>query len=547
VLLNLALVLALLLAVGWFAPGTGDRWFQKIERAGARLARRKSLAIFAVGLAAIVSRLALLPVLPVPIPAIHDEFSYLLAADTFAHGRLTNPPHPMWIFFDTFHVLQHPTYASKYLPAQGAVLALGQVLGHPWMGSLLSVAVMCMAMTWMLQGWFPARWALLGGVVVWLRIGLFNYYMDGYYAAAVPAIGAALVLGSLPRILHTGLRRDAALMGLGAAILGSSRPVEGMFFCAPVAVALCVVPLRKRKFRMGVTPRHLILPLLLAPAAALLFLGYYNWRVTGQILLFPYALYHREYFHYPVFVWQRTSPPPLHYSNPQFVVFFNVFQRSQYKLSMLDWVRRSWGTCVAWWYVYAGPALSIPLVTLPCLLGNRRARFLFWHFLLCAAGLLSVVWFQPHYAAPLAATWFTLLVFAMRYLRRLEFRSRPLGIFWTRIVMLSAVLWVVVLAGRAATHPTVGWNTYREEIVRQLNNLPGKHLVLVYYSTGHNVHQEWVYNAADIDAAKIVWAREIPGRDLTLLLEYFKDRRVWVVQADAVPPRIEPYWKQDQP
>jgi hypothetical protein len=126
-----------------------------------------AVAVLLAACIPLIAQLALLIRVPIPYPSIHDEFSYLLAADTFVHGRLTNSPHPLWKFFESFHILQQPTYMSKFPPMQGLVLALGQLIfGHPYWGVCLSAALMCACVCWVLQAWMSWRWALAGNL--WL-------------------------------------------------------------------------------------------------------------------------------------------------------------------------------------------------------------------------------------------------------------------------------------------------------------------------------------------------------------------------------------------
>jgi len=90
------------------------------------LARRRPwIAFLLVDFLALAASALLTVFAGIPQPRIHGEFSYLLASDTFAHGRLANPPHPLWKHLETFHVIQHPTYTSKLPPAQSLTLALG--------------------------------------------------------------------------------------------------------------------------------------------------------------------------------------------------------------------------------------------------------------------------------------------------------------------------------------------------------------------------------------------------------------------------------------
>src|SRR5579864_744566 len=177
-LVQSAIEFCLSLVIVWFFSRSRRTrgWFWVIKRRFSRFAARRTLAVVSILFLALGARLAVLKIEPIPAPGVHDEFSYLLMSDTFAHGRLTNPTHPMWMHFETFHVNQRPTYCSKFFPAQGVFLAMGQVVfGHPFWGVWLSTGLMCAAICWALQGWMPPSWAFLGGILAIIRLGVFNY------------------------------------------------------------------------------------------------------------------------------------------------------------------------------------------------------------------------------------------------------------------------------------------------------------------------------------------------------------------------------------
>lgn len=526
----------------------GDAVLNPIERVGKRLAERKRLAIFILVAVPVVIRLALLWTLPIPFPHILDEFSHLLLADTLVHGRLTNPPHPMAVYFETFHVNQHPTYMSIYPPAQGAFLAVGQELGHPWIGVLLSVAAMSAAVVWMFQGWFPPQWALVGGSLFVLRFGVFSSWMNSYWGGAPAALGGALVLGALPRILRSWRMRDAVTLGVGASVLALSRPFEGFVICVCVFAYLFLKPLDGRSPSWHHTLPRILLPALLIGMSGAIFFGYYNWRGTGNPFVSPYMLNVQNHFSIPLFAWQHDRPP-IHFQIPQFDALYNGWWKDiawpdgrpdsmKHILAILRMDAKRFADFYLW------PELYAPLVTIFWILKDRRIRFLLILVAVSFAGFQLVAWFQPLYASPIVGAVFAIVTQGMRHLRRWSWQGRPVGVGLTRAVLLSAVIFAPVhfiyYMRPANIDPRV-------RVIAQLKAISGNHLVVVRYSSGHEPNRDWVFNRADIDQAKIVWAREIPGVPLQPLFDYFRGRHIWLVEPDTANPTLVPYPGAPQP
>jgi hypothetical protein len=517
-----------------------ERWFHT-------LARRKTAAIVSCGLAVLVLRITLIPVLGVPTPHFHDEFSFLLAADTYAHGRLTNPTHPMWTHFESFHIIQKPTYMSMYPPGGGMVLAFGQIMGHPWIGQLLLSALMCSALCWMLQGWVPPGWALYGGLLAVFRLGILSFWTNSFFCGSLPALGGALALGALPRLWRHSRLRDALWMALGAVILANSRPYEGFIFCIPIASAVMFWAAKQRRFAFPVVFKRVLLPMTLVLCIAAAGMSYYFWRVTGNPLRMPYQVNRETYAMAPYFVWETPRPMPV-YRHAVMRSFYEGWELKSFQQTrtVLGFLLRCADKAITLWIFYLGPLLTLALLGLPAAARSPKMRFPLLLAGVVLLGFAIETWTAPQYAAPATGLLYLFVIQSLRHMRLWRWHGRAIGLSLVRAIPLLAIAMVGLRVAAVMTHthietPWPRGNLERAGIVSSLEKISGKSLVIVHYDQTHSANVEWVYNAADIDAAKIVWARDMGDAANQELLHYFYDRQFWIVNADDRTPRPVPY------
>ena len=552
-----AIVLGLVFA--W--PRLGASWFTRIEQSLGRLARRKMVAVVVVGLSGLGLRLAILPWCPIPLPFVPDDFSFLLACDTFAHGRLTNPTPAMWIHFESIHIDMLPTYMSMYFPTQGLAMAAGKLfLGNPWFGVLITSALMCAAICWMLQAWLPASWAFLGGMLAVIHLGLFSYWINTYHAAgSIAAFGGALVLGGLPRFKRRPTFRYALLMAIGISSMFTTRPFESMLLFIPVAISLARwYALSPNRPTLSALARQTALPVALVVAVAA-WMGYYDYRVFGNALTLPYTVNRATYAMAPYFEWQNPRPEPA-YHHEEMRRFYHEdelvdFERGH---SPGGYVKMTLIKAVIGTLFFTGLAL-LPLFSMAkrVFFLDRRIRFLAICVGVLTAGMLVEIFLIPHYMAPFTAAIYALGLQAMRHMRVFRPGDQPVGKAFLRFtavalfVMCGLRLYAQPLHLSFPEWPSSTWNFSwygpdvfgkdRVDAARQLDGLPGRQIVIVRYSTDHNPQDEWVYNAANLDQSKVIWAREMSPANNRELFQYYKDRKVWLVQPDTHPVKISPY------
>jgi len=505
--------------------------FGKLLSRVPRAAWKQGLIVFVV---CVLGRLAFFGTNPVPQPMIQDEYANVLAADTFAHGRLTNPTPEFWSHFETYHELLRPTYMSKYPPGQALFLALGQILFNlPFAGVLLSCALMCVALYWALAAMMPRRWAFLGGILAAARIGWYSYWDDSYWGGAVTALAACLLIGSAVRLSRRVTASQAAIFAFSLILLANNRPYEGLLLALPVVIGLGIKIIR--------TPRRtpLIQPLLcflLVFASGIGWMAYDNWRVTGNPLDLPYSEHYRQYPGSPPFVFQRLHLPANVAVSGQKNQYFAVGLPDDLKnRTPRGFMENSLSRTMKTWSFFVGPELSLLLLGFLLYWRSRKLRWLWYLLGFLILGWAIEVWMWPHYQAPALPVFAALGVYALRALYTWR-RSRGTG-----AVLVTASLLAMLFSSflRLFLVPVdIGFaQTYgdfirsKDAVITALKSIPGKHLILVHYDERHRPHCEWVYNSHDIPSQRIIWAHDLDPEDPNLpLICHYKDRRVWMLQ-----------------
>lgn len=496
------------------------------------------LQLISVGVLAFLVAACITQICP-HYPRDHDEFSNLLAADTLLHGRLANPTPEVWKPLQTFHVILEPAYASKYPLGLGMMIAAGWLLfGTPIAGSWLVAGVCAASLTWMLAGGTSRRWALFGGVLFALHPAMQTTWSQSLFGGWLTAAGSALLVGGVLRLRRRPSIHVSFMLGIGVGLLALTRPFEGLI-CTILAAAFLWFSwqgtVRMRFRRAYQAAGYAMLPV----AAVLLLIGLQNKATTGQFTTLPYQVHEAQYGVAPLFVFGEPQRMNLESSNhvPEAVKHYHEgWSLDSYKerRGITGWF---YGVIQAWSVTlgYFGLSLAIaPAVTCACWLKFRTLRSA---SLMVAIQLLvsgAVCWIFPHYLAPIVP-WLALL--AVLGLRQLTAAFRRHHLLATRQFVFGAVaiqsLLLVVSVSTLYRSPNNAWAHRKANLTQQLLSFPGDHLVLVVYEPDHNVHQEWVYNGADLESQRIIWARgEREEWQEQLLEKYSAKRCVWVFNPD---------------
>jgi hypothetical protein len=335
-------------------------------------------------------------------------------------------------------------------------------------------------------------------------------------------------------------------MALGLAVLANSRPYEGFVLSIAVATALLAWMIGRRRPRPAISLKRVVAPITLILLIAALASGYYNYRVTGRPFGMAYQVNRSTYSRASYFIWQKPRPEPEYRHAIMRDFYEKEFEYYRDNRTVKGFLGHS-AIKLSWsWRFFLGPVLTIPLLAFPWITSDRRMRFPLFASAVFLLGLALETWYRPHYFAPAVGLLYLILLQCLRHLQFWRPKGKPIGRLLLRAIVPIACAMVILRVTAVMAHTQIEpayprGNQTRATMLRWLEAMPGKQLVLLRYKENHLPDDECVYNAADIDSAKVIWARDMEEHDNLELLKYYQNRRVWLLQPDESPARLSPY------
>lgn len=581
------LLACVMAAAGIFAARPGRIFLIHALRAGARAARSDVRLILLATALPIALRLALLGIDPPPVPVDMEEINHLLQAGAYAAGRLADPVHPLAVLLQFYQTVEWPHHMSSRPPLAPVFLAGGiAVANSPFAGNLLCVGLASGALCWMLLGWVPRRWAALGSAAAICTLCLFGYWVNSFWCPSEIALGAALLLGAVPRAERNPGPGAAVPVIIGLVLLAGTRPYENGIFAAIVMIHLALRIWRSggRASRLRAA-WHFGLPVAGVLAAILAGQALYDLHTTGNARLMPYQIWRSSQVVAPTFLWQALAPPRV-FTNASAAAFcaweartFTTLAQGGVFGAALAFGRQAvtfrtvWGPLtllplLCWapgWVAarLARPALLLTVLLLftlllvafglsaiyvmallsACLLLRLRNNYERLPALLVLAGILATclpAFYMNVYASALTAPLLILLVNGLRHLAR---GVRPAGPGLAGFLLLGcAIMPAAEAAAYALRMPITGdvLNHFDRATVpprvaaeSALAGIPGRLAVFVRVQDGAALDPVWLdpaWNGTAIDSQRIVWLRDVRPDWTAAAEHYYPDRQFYLLR-----------------
>lgn len=389
----------------------------------------------------------------------------------------------------------------------------------------------------------PNDLALLLTLLLAFIVSGFHYWSYSYWGGSVAGLFGALVLGASLKIARSkewsfsyGL-----LFAFSGICLGNARPFEGLVFYLG-CFSVLILPRIWKEWNQTRLWLKFGLPCVLVYGLGLGLMLDYNVRTTGDPLKMPYMLHTEQYSNRGGQFLSDGEKFEKEYRHPQMARVYaeneSPTRRGDPSIVGLLWNRISFTSkeLTGFWFW---------VLVIGSFVASREWRIGVIVVVAGGMAILAPYSFHPHYVAPFFPAVLLLIgLGANRLWPLLSSQRRLAGVLLMALALLPLVSEIIQnqLRGVLADNGSLSFVEFRKYITDGIGGIEGDDLVFVRYHPEAKLHDEFVYNEADIDESSIVWARFMSFEENQELIDYYGGSRlVWLLEAAGKNSQIIPY------